>query len=46
MFWKRKEQIEPRTKKVLIEYLKTLRNQAVLLAKEIENMQKYIEGLR
>tara|TARA_R100000008_G_C3578939_1_gene167124 strand:- start:879 stop:1019 length:141 start_codon:yes stop_codon:yes gene_type:complete len=46
MFWKKKGQIDPKTKKVLTEDLKALRNQAVLLAKELENMQKYIEGLR
>jgi len=45
MFWKKKPQISKKTKKMLLEDLKTLRNQAAVLTREIENMMKYIEEL-
>tara|TARA_R110002020_G_C15673742_1_gene718088 strand:- start:26 stop:166 length:141 start_codon:yes stop_codon:yes gene_type:complete len=46
MFWKKKPQINKQTKKMLLEDLKTLRNQAAVLTREIENMMKYIEELK
>jgi hypothetical protein len=46
MFWKKKQEISKRTKKILIEDLKTLKNQVLVIGKEIENMSKYIEGLK
>jgi len=46
MFWKKKNEISKNTKKWLMEDLKTLKNQATILTKEIENIMKYIEGLK
>jgi hypothetical protein len=46
VFWKKKPQISKQTKKTLLEDLKTLRNQAAVLTREIENMMKYIEELK
>tara|TARA_R100001082_G_C4351934_1_gene154955 strand:+ start:513 stop:653 length:141 start_codon:yes stop_codon:yes gene_type:complete len=46
MFWKKKQEISKRTKKILIEDLRTLKNQVLVIGKEIENMTKYIEGLK
>ena len=46
MFWKKKNEISKNTKKWLMEDLKTLRNQAAVLTKEIDNIIKYIEGLK
>lgn len=46
MFWKKKPKISRQTKKMLLEDLKTLRNQAAVLTREIDNMMKYIEELK
>ena len=45
-FWKKKQGIDTKTKKILIEDLKTLKNQAMVLTKELENLRKYIEELK
>lgn len=45
MFWKKKSELSKKNKKVLLEDIKTLRNHAVILTKELDNLRKYVEGL-
>ena len=45
-FWKKKQTIDTKTKKILIEDLKTLKNQTMVLTRELENLRKYIEELK
>lgn len=45
-FWKKKQTIDAKTKKILIEDLKTLKNQTMVLTRELENLRKYIEELK
>ena len=45
-FLKKKQTIDAKTKKILIEDLKTLKNQTMVLTRELENLRKYIEELK
>jgi hypothetical protein len=45
MFWKRKQKLDPRTKKRFIDELKKLRNHAMIVVRECEDLTKKVEEL-